>query len=555
MLAHPDRRETRPVRSPLAGWRGGFALAVAAVWLSCLWSLPTRPQGPYPFAISLEVTILVLLLALVAPLRHGVPGRVLRYAAAAATTVMVALELGDLAIRSSLGRPLNPLLDLDLAPALVNLLSGILGGFPAVLVLVGAALAVLVVLMLCVVAIGVVQRALTRPRLRGATLALAGLLLAMFGLGHAAPQLMAYQGVSAHGSDMLLAQWRLGREATRDQARLAAAMASDPFRNLPAGALLARLHGARVLLIYVESYGRSALEQPRYAATLLPRLDAFERQLTAHGLAAASGYLTSPTMGGQSWLAHGTMQSGLWLPNQRDHDALVRSDRLTLTKAFDKAGYRTVAVKPAITMPWPEGTRFGFERIYAAADLGYAGLPYNWITMPDQYTLDAFQRLERSGRAAPLFAEIALISSHAPWTPIPPVLGDWSAIGDGRVFSHWAQKGDPPEVVWRDPERVRHQYTLAIDYVLDVLASYAASFADQRTLMIMVGDHQPAPLITGEGASRDVPLHVIAGDPALLEPFRAWGLSAGMRPAGAPVARMDAFRDWFLGAFSEPPQG
>ena len=111
------------------------------------------------------------------------------------------------------------------------------------------------------------------------------------------------------------------------------------------------------------------------------------------------------------------------------------------------------------------------------------------------------------------------------------MLEDWSAIGDGAVFSRWAQDGDPPEVVWRDPERVRHQYTLAIDYVLAVLASYAATFADERTLMIVVGDHQPAPLITGEGAGRDVPIHVIAGDPALLEPFRAWGLAAGMRPA------------------------
>jgi hypothetical protein len=366
---------------------------------------------------------------------------------------------------------------------------------------------------------------------------------------------MAYQRVSAHGTDMLLTQWRLGRETIEGQARLAAVMASDPFRELPAGALLSRLAGVDVLLIYVESYGRSALEQPRYAATLLPRLDAFEQQLAAHGLVAVSGYLTSPTMGGQSWLAHGTIQSGLWLPHQRDYDALVRSDRLTLTKAFAEAGYRTVAVKPAITMPWPEGLSFGFDRIYAAADLGYAGLPYNWVTMPDQYTLGAFQRLERADRAAPLFAEISLISSHAPWTPIPPVLDDWSAIGDGAVFSRWAQDGDPPEVVWRDPERVRDQYTLAIDYVMGVVASYAASFAGERTLMIVVGDHQPAPLITGEGASGDVPLHVIAGDPALLAPFRAWGLKPGMRPAGTPIARMDTFRDWFLGTFSEQPQG
>jgi hypothetical protein len=105
--------------------------------------------------------------------------------------------------------------------------------------------------------------------------------------------------------------------------------------------------------------------------------------------------------------------------------------------------------------------------------------------------------------------------------------------------------------VWRDPERVRHQYTLAIDYVLGVLASYAATFVDARTLMIVVGDHQPAPLITGEDAGRDVPIHVIAGDPALLGPFAHWGLAAGMRPVGAPLGRMDRFRDWLLATFSD----
>jgi hypothetical protein len=133
------------------------------------------------------------------------------------------------------------------------------------------------------------------------------------------------------------------------------------------------------------------------------------------------------------------------------------------------------------------------------------------------------------------------------------VLDDWSAIGDGAVFSRWAEIGDPPEVVWRDPERVRRQYTRAVDYVLDVLASYAANFVDARTLLILVGDHQPAPLITGEGAPRDVPIHVISGDPALLAPFVTWGFAPGMRPPGeAPARPMDAFRDFFLEAFSEP---
>jgi len=160
------------------------------------------------------------------------------------------------------------------------------------------------------------------------------------------------------------------------------------------------------------------------------------------------------------------------------------------------------------------------------------------------------QRAAARGTAPPLFAEIALISSHAPWTPLPPVL-DWDAVGDGTVFSTWSEAGDPPEVVWRDPERVRAQYGLSIDYVLRVLASYAERFVDDRTLLILVGDHQPAPIVTGDAGGRDVPMHVISGNPALVAPFVAWGFAAGMLPEpGGAVHGMDAFRDWFVESFS-----
>ena len=90
---------------------------------------------------------------------------------------------------------------------------------------------------------------------------------------------------------------------------------------------------------------------------------------------------------------------------------------------------------PAITLAWPEADYFGYDRVLAAADLGYRGQPFNWVTMPDQFTLAAFERrlLDPAPRA-PVFAEIALISSHAPWTPIPPLL-PWEAIGRRRGSS------------------------------------------------------------------------------------------------------------------------
>jgi hypothetical protein len=539
--------------------RVGHALSLVAafVTLSLLWNLQVALAGfvwPVVGAASLEIIAAFALLALVPALCQGWPGRVVAAALGLATTAVVALKLAGLAVHESLARPLNPLLDLHLARSLVDLLTETLGGPLGWLCLAALALAPLLIGIGTFALVRAAQRALERPWLRRMTLAMSGVLLALFAIQQTFPQAFGpYRPVSDHASLTLLQHWRVAEQTAAGMAAFERAIAGDRFRDAPPERLLGRLHGADVLLMFVESYGRSALDQPRYDETLLPTLAAFEQRLARRGLRAASGWLTSPTVGGQSWLAHGTLESGLWLDNQARYEVLVHSERLTLIRAFAKAGYRTVALKPAITRPWPEGERLGFAKIYAAADLGYAGRPYNWVTMPDQYTLAVLERAERMSASRPLFVEVSLISSHAPWTPIAPVLEDWSAIGDGRLFSRWADEGDPPEVVWRDPKRVRVQYARALDYVLGVLASYAANFVDQRTLLILLGDHQSAPLITGEGAPRDVPIHVITGDPALLAPFLAWGFTPGMRPAaGAPERRMDAFRDFFLEAFTEP---
>ena len=528
-----------------------MTLVLAFIGLSLLWNLPTAFAGfawSVAAAASLEVAVIFALLALISWLRVGRLGALAAVVVAVASALVVTLKLGELVMRESLARPLNPLLDVHLARSLVDLLTETLGDPVGWLCLAGLALAPLLVGAGAFVLVRGAQRALERPWARRGTLAACAALVGLFAMPTGAPRHL----VSNHASLTLLQQWRLASQVMASLDALDGAIAEDRFRDLSEEQLLGRLAGADVLLMFIESYGRSALELPRYAKTLVPTLEALEQRLAGLGLFAASAWLTSPTVGGQSWLAHGTVESGLWLADQAHYQALLQSDRLTLTRAFARAGYRTVAIKPAITRPWPEGDTLGFARIYAAADLGYAGKPYNWVTMPDQYTLSMLERAERQGAERPLFVEVSLISSHAPWTPIAPVLEDWSAIGDGRVFSTWADDGDPPDVVWRDPERVRTQYALALDYVLGVLASYAANFVDGRTLLILTGDHQSAPLITGEGATRDVPIHVISGDPALIEPFVAWGFEPGMRPSpDTPVRRMDAFRDFFLEAFSE----
>jgi hypothetical protein len=264
-----------------------------------------------------------------------------------------------------------------------------------------------------------------------------------------------------------------------------------------------------------------------------------------------SAFLQSPTVGGMSWLAHGTALAGLWIDNQLRYDSLVMSDRPTLNRLFQRAGWRTVAAMPAISMAWPEGRYFGYDTVYDAHTSGYQGLPFNWVTMPDQYVLAMLQTRERTpAPRQPVMAELALVSSHAPWTPIPELLR-WDEVGDGSIFNVQAQAGPAVDDVWQDPARIRDQFRQSIEYSLQTLASYAINYADDNLVLLVFGDHQPAPLVTNGSDNIDVPVHLIARDPAVLDAIADWQWSEGLIPAAdAPVWRMDSLRNRFIEAFS-----
>jgi hypothetical protein len=175
--------------------------------------------------------------------------------------------------------------------------------------------------------------------------------------------------------------------------------------------------------------------------------------------------------------------------------------------------------------------------------------------MPDQYTLAAFERLELAPGHAPVMAEIDLVSSHQPWTPLPRLL-DWDDLGDGSVFDGMPDAGPAPADVVGDDDRIAALFGQSIEYALSSLISFVTTFhaQDDDLVLVMVGDHQPVSVVSGEDASYDVPITILAADPAVLDRTTSWGWDEGMLPSpDAPVWRMDAFRDRFLTAFGPSP--
>ncbi|MHA6617756.1 alkaline phosphatase family protein [Pseudonocardia sp. DLS-67] len=326
----------------------------------------------------------------------------------------------------------------------------------------------------------------------------------------------------------------------------------DPFRSTPDDQLLAGLQGKDVVFAFVESYGRVALDDPQLGPPTRAMLDDGTKQLEDAGFAARSAYLTSSTTGAGSWLAHATFLSGLWVDSQHRHDALEHTDRQTLITDFGRAGWRTVGVMPGVFLDWPEGAWYHYDRIYDFSQLGYKGPRMSFATMPDQYTLKAFEDLERSRKdRGPLMAEIPLVTSHAPWTPLPPFLEDWGQVGDGSVYDYLDGQTEQPEaILGRDPAQVREDYGRSIQYSLTSLISYIRNYGDDNLVVVLLGDHQPSPIVTGATENRDVPITIVAKDPKVLDQVDGWRWQDGLRPGPhSPVWRMDTFRQEFLTAF------
>jgi len=476
-----------------------------------------------------------------------VVGTVVGTAAGTALGLLAILKIFDLGFGGVLARPFDPVHDWSLLGAGLDFVKSSYGtaGRVGVVVLV----VLLAAGMIAVMTLSVRRLAGVALRHGGAATGAVGVLGALWAVcALLGAQIVPGVPVATGGAAQLAYdQGHRVYEGLRDRAAFAKEARVDRFRGVPGDRLLTGLRGKDVVVAFIESYGRSAVEDPEYAPGVGGVLDEGTRRLRAAGYGSRSAWLTSSTAGGGSWLAHATLLSGLWIDNPRRYSDLVASDRFTLNAAFHRADWRTVAVMPGITRAWPEGRFYGFDRVYGASDLGYRGPRFSYATMPDQYTLAAFERLERDRRGrAPVMATIPLVSSHAPWASIPSLI-DWNAVGDGSAFNGM---GKGYNAAWPSRDKMRGEYRRSIEYSLNTLIGYVERHGDENLVLVFLGDHQPAPLITGAGASHDVPITIVAKDRAVLDRISGWGWQDGLKPApDSPVWRMNDFRDRFLTAF------
>lgn len=477
-------------------------IAVGAINLVLILPLWWR-DGAWGSAWLIPEVGLVPLLTLWPAARRS---RWLPWALAALLTLAFAALLGDALVRAVYSRPLNVLLDPWLLRAGFHLLDGSLGTTAAILAAVLAALGV--------VATAMVMRALIRRTLVPVPKRLHPPIAAV-------PLLVVAAGVWLAPADGIVRPALLDLVQTQSEqvratvAEREALLARARSQRMEAQSIPA-LAGRDVVVVFVESYGVSALDQPRYSETLGPLLESAEARLAESGLGAVSMRMESPIRGGQSWLSHASVLSGQPIDNDYWYSLLLGSGQGFLTDDFRLTGHTPLVVAPAIVRPWPEARSLGFEKIYPAAALEYGGPKSGWVGIPDQYTLHRYSRHLRPEHTGPVFSLLLLISSHAPWSPGPPLVDDWNRLDRENPWPAWQVPEKDSLAYWRDTDRLRARYPDSLAYSLEAVFSWAAREQSEDALLIVLGDHQAAPLITGHGAGSDVPVHMISADESLL---------------------------------------
>jgi hypothetical protein len=338
--------------------------------------------------------------------------------------------------------------------------------------------------------------------------------------------------------------------AARDQAAFDHAGSTDAYAHLPAADLLTGLKGKDVIVAFIESYGQVAVQNTSFSPGVDAVLDRGNNQLAAHGYSERSAFLTSSTFGGISWLAHSTLQTGLWVDSQQKYDQVTAGSRFTLSAAFRKAGWQTLSDVPSDTKPWPIGSSFyHYGTQLNAKNVGYRGPRFSYARIPDQYTWAYLQQHVLSKPHKPVMAEVDFVSSHTPWTPLPHQV-PWASVGDGSIYDPQPAQGLAPNIVWQDPHHVQQLYGQSIEYTMSTLFSFLTTFDDPDLVLVVLGDHQPATVVSGADANHDVPISIISKDPAVIDRISSWKWEPGMLPSpSAPVWRMDAFRNRFLAAY------
>ena len=236
--------------------------------------------------------------------------------------------------------------------------------------------------------------------------------------------------------------------------------AVDAFRDTPGDQLLTGLRGKDVVLAFVESYGRSAVEDPEFAPQVGAVLDAGNRRLRAAGLRLAQrlAHLVDRRRRQLAGPLHAAVravdQQPAALPHPRRERPPHPQQRLPARGLADRRRHAGASTGPGRRASSTATTRSTHSRTSATRARASATPPCRTST-----PCRPSQRPERAtpGHAAGDGRDPARLQPRA----VGAAARAWSTgttSATARSTTRWSARRPPERAVWRDPARLRAAY-------------------------------------------------------------------------------------------------
>jgi phosphatidylglycerophosphate synthase len=500
----------------------------------------------WPGELSLDLVAVLLLLVTWRWLSGGLP-RALLVVLAMLFVLGVLGRYGEVTAPALYGREVNLFWDLRHVASLAGMAAAVVPAWLLATIVLGICLVLAAFYLLAFWSLRRVALALASSRLHAGVAIAAAAMLVFF----------VVQRLDARAPRAPRFSTPVSQTYARQLENVAEALDGRALRELPASPALASdlslNAGGNVLLVFLESYGRVTYDHPEFLQALGSSRAELAAAVRETGRGMVSGFVESPTFGGGSWLAHLNFLTGVEVRDTGAAELLMTQSRRTFGDELSRHGYRRVALMPGLKNSWPEGRFYGFDQIYDDAGLDYRGPAFGWWRIPDQFSLAKLDALEPALRTAasqphqPLFMFFPTISTHTPFRPTPPYQADWSRLlGDHPFDAADLERSLPERPDWND---MGSSYVAAVAYSLHTLAGYVRTHHEQDFILIILGDHQPPAMVSGVNASWDVPVHVIASQPAILQALQRCGFVSGVDPPPGTLGRMHQLAPALLAAF------
>lgn len=284
-------------------------------------------------------------------------------------------------------------------------------------------------------------------------------------------------------------------------------------------------------MLVIESYGSTLLETEEYRDFITPLYESLENELT--GYTVYSGLFRSPAFGGRSWLADGTLLTGIYISDQKRYDDFASSgDEALLLKDLARYDYFRIYAAPG-TRDAPDEWRsaYPFDRYLLRYDFGYEGPFLTLGAMSDQFILnEVADHYLQPGRRDFVYA--LLVSSHVPFEVIPVYREEWAFPRRGKEY----EDGDLRyfDNDWLSGKELAEGYLAGIAYSLRTAVGYATEKITERGIVLILGDHQPRKPVSHSVAGYAVPLHLLIPDSIPAETVRDFTSHGDLAPGFLP---------------------